>query len=58
VQALEPGDFIKSETAHNPPNHRLARHLQHPLRWPVVVSEVCRRDADRCRADILQGGLR
>jgi motility quorum-sensing regulator/GCU-specific mRNA interferase toxin len=23
VQALEPGDFIKSETAHNPPNHRL-----------------------------------
>jgi motility quorum-sensing regulator/GCU-specific mRNA interferase toxin len=22
-QALEPGDFIKSETAHNPPNHRL-----------------------------------
>ncbi|KAG5733945.1 hypothetical protein E4T56_gene5744, partial [Termitomyces sp. T112] len=23
VQALEPGDFIKSETAHNPPNHRI-----------------------------------
>ncbi len=23
VRALEPGDFIKSETAHNPPNHRL-----------------------------------
>lgn len=23
VQALEPGDFIKSETAHNPPNLRL-----------------------------------
>ena len=23
VQALEPGDFVKSETAHNPPNHRL-----------------------------------
>src|SRR6218665_2054228 len=22
VQALEPGDFVKSETAHNPPNHR------------------------------------
>jgi len=23
VQALEPGDFVKSETAHNPPNHRV-----------------------------------
>jgi motility quorum-sensing regulator/GCU-specific mRNA interferase toxin len=23
VQALEPGDFVKSETAHNPVNHRL-----------------------------------
>jgi motility quorum-sensing regulator/GCU-specific mRNA interferase toxin len=23
VQALEPGDFVKSETAHNPPNHRM-----------------------------------
>lgn len=23
VQALEPGDFVKSETAHNPVNHRV-----------------------------------
>lgn len=23
VQALEPGDFIKSETAHNPPNSKV-----------------------------------
>lgn len=23
VQALEPGDFVKSETAHNPPNHKV-----------------------------------
>lgn len=23
VQALERGDFVKSETAHNPPNHRV-----------------------------------
>lgn len=23
VQALEPGDFVKSETAHNPPNSRI-----------------------------------
>ena len=23
VQALEPGDFVKSETAYNPPNHRV-----------------------------------
>jgi motility quorum-sensing regulator/GCU-specific mRNA interferase toxin len=23
VQALEPQDFVKSETAHNPPNHRM-----------------------------------
>jgi motility quorum-sensing regulator/GCU-specific mRNA interferase toxin len=23
VQALEPRDFVKSETAHNPPNHRM-----------------------------------
>lgn len=23
VQALKPGDFVKSETAHNPPNHRV-----------------------------------
>lgn len=23
VQALEAGDFVKSETAHNPPNHRV-----------------------------------
>jgi motility quorum-sensing regulator/GCU-specific mRNA interferase toxin len=23
VQALEPGDFLKSETAHSPPNHRV-----------------------------------
>jgi motility quorum-sensing regulator/GCU-specific mRNA interferase toxin len=23
VQALVPGDFVKSETAHNPPNHRV-----------------------------------
>ncbi len=23
VQALEPQDFVKSETAHNPPNHRV-----------------------------------
>jgi motility quorum-sensing regulator / GCU-specific mRNA interferase toxin len=23
VQALQPQDFVKSETAHNPPNHRV-----------------------------------
>jgi motility quorum-sensing regulator/GCU-specific mRNA interferase toxin len=23
VQSLEPQDFVKSETAHNPPNHRV-----------------------------------
>lgn len=23
VQALEPGDFVKSQTAHNPANHRV-----------------------------------
>ncbi len=23
VQQLEPGDFVKSETAHHPPNHRV-----------------------------------
>jgi motility quorum-sensing regulator / GCU-specific mRNA interferase toxin len=23
AQALEPGDFVKSETAHNPPNYRV-----------------------------------
>ncbi len=29
VQALEPGDFIKSETAHNPPNWRVWHDTYH-----------------------------
>lgn len=32
VQALEPGDFIKSETAHNPPNSRVW-HDTYNLPW-------------------------
>jgi len=32
VQALEPGDFIKSETAHSPPNSRVW-HDTHNLPW-------------------------
>jgi hypothetical protein len=27
VQALEPGDFIKSETAHNPPNSKVVANV-------------------------------
>jgi hypothetical protein len=58
VQALEPGDFVKSETAQSGQSPGLARQLQNPLRRSVPVSEVCRRDADRCRADIVQGGVK
>jgi motility quorum-sensing regulator/GCU-specific mRNA interferase toxin len=29
VQALEPGDFVKSETAHNPPNSRVWHDTYH-----------------------------
>jgi motility quorum-sensing regulator/GCU-specific mRNA interferase toxin len=29
VQALEPGDFIKSETAHSPPNSRVWHDTYH-----------------------------
>lgn len=29
VQALEPGDFVKSETAHNPRNHRMWHDTYH-----------------------------
>lgn len=32
VQALEPGDFIKSETAHSPPNSRVW-HDTYNLPW-------------------------
>ena len=32
VQALEPGDFIKSETAHNPPNSKVW-HDAYNLPW-------------------------
>lgn len=32
VQALEPGDFVKSETAHNPPDHRVWHDTYH-LPW-------------------------
>ena len=32
VQALEPGDFIKSETAHSPPNSRVW-HDAYNLPW-------------------------
>lgn len=32
VQALEPGDFIKSETAHSPPNAKVW-HDTYNLRW-------------------------
>jgi motility quorum-sensing regulator/GCU-specific mRNA interferase toxin len=29
VRALEPADFVKSETAHNPPNHRVWHDSYH-----------------------------
>jgi len=32
VQALEPGDFIKSETAHNPPNSKIW-HDSYTMPW-------------------------
>jgi motility quorum-sensing regulator/GCU-specific mRNA interferase toxin len=32
VQALEPRDFLKSETAHSPPNHRVW-HDAYALPW-------------------------
>jgi motility quorum-sensing regulator/GCU-specific mRNA interferase toxin len=32
VQALEPGDFIKSETAHSPPNSKIW-HDSYSLPW-------------------------
>jgi motility quorum-sensing regulator/GCU-specific mRNA interferase toxin len=32
VQALEPGDFVKSETAHSPPNPRVL-HDSYNLPW-------------------------
>lgn len=32
VQSLERGDFVKSETAHNPPNHRVW-HDTYSLPW-------------------------
>ncbi len=36
VQALEPGDFIKSETAHSPPNSRVW-HDTYNLPWDGQV---------------------
>ena len=58
VQALRPGNFVKSAPAHNPDpvRRRLARHIHDEVGWSLPLHQVRRLDDRRHRPDLVQGG--
>jgi motility quorum-sensing regulator / GCU-specific mRNA interferase toxin len=54
VQALKPSDFVKSETAHSPPDSKVWHDT---LRRAAAVSEICWSNAYRCHVDVVQRGF-